>query len=194
MIKGQIYVISGPSGVGKSTVVKDVISSDEKIILSVSATTRNIRTGEKEGINYYYKTVDEFKSMISNNEFMEWAEFCGNYYGTPKEKVFKAVEDGFDIILEIETQGAMKIMEEFPETQFIFIAPPSLEELEKRLRSRGTETEEVVLKRLNEAKRELSLAKKYDYIVINNTVPQVVNDILTIINADRFKTKRQNIF
>ncbi len=194
MIKGQIYVISGPSGVGKSTVVKNVICGDEKILLSISATTRAIREGEKEGINYYFKTVDEFKNMIENNDFMEWANFCGNYYGTPKEKVFEAVENGFDVILEIETQGAMKIMESFPDTKFIFVAPPSLEELENRLRSRGTETEEVLLKRLGEAERELSLAPKYDYIVINNTVKQVTDDILTIIKADRFKTKRQNIF
>ncbi len=194
MIKGQIYVISGPSGVGKSTVVKKVISGDENIILSVSATTRAIREGEKEGVNYYFKSVAEFEKMLENDDFMEWASFCGNYYGTPKEKVFEAIENGYDVILEIETQGAMKIMESFPDTKFIFVAPPSLEELETRLRRRGTETEEVIIKRLGEAERELSLAPKYDYIVINNTVDQVVEDILTIIKADRFKTTRQNIF
>ena len=191
MINGQIYVLSGPSGVGKSTVVKKVLESDDNIKLSISATTRAIREGEKEGVNYYFKTVSEFDKMLSDNQFMEWAEFCGNRYGTPKDKVFELVEKGADVILEIETQGAMKIMEAFPETKFIFIAPPSLQELEDRLRSRGTETEEVVLKRLAEAKRELALAHKYDYLVINNSVEQVAEDILSVIKAERFKVKRQ---
>ena len=191
MIKGQIYVISGPSGVGKSTVVKNVIEKGNSIVLSVSATTRKIRDGEKDGINYYFKSTDEFEKMIENNEFMEWAKFCENYYGTPKNAVFSNIDNGLDVILEIETQGAMKIKENFPETKFIFIAPPSLNELESRLRSRGTETEDVVLKRLSEAKRELSLMKEYDYIVTNNTVETVTNDILTIMNAERLKTSRR---
>ena len=129
--------------------------------------------------------------MLGENEFMEWAEFCGNYYGTPKKAVFDNIDKGLDVILEIETQGAMKIKEAFPDTRFIFIAPPSLEELESRLRNRGTESEDVILKRLGEAKRELSLMKEYDYIVTNHSVETVTEDILTIFKAERFKTLRR---
>ena len=191
MIKGQIYVLSGPSGVGKGTVVKEVIKNGKDVVLSVSATTRSPREGEAEGINYFFKTHSEFEKMIEENAFMEWAKFCDNYYGTPKEAVFEKINNGIDVILEIETKGAMKIKESYPESVFIFIAPPSLKELENRLRGRGTETEEVILKRLGEAERELSLAKKYDYIVINDCIKQATDDILTIMKADRFKTSRQ---
>ena len=191
MIKGQIYVLSGPSGVGKGTIVKEVLKKGKDVVLSVSATTRPIREGEAEGINYYYKSHNEFERMIETNEFMEWASFCDNYYGTPKAAVFDKINRGIDVILEIETKGAMKIKEEYPESVFIFIAPPSLEVLEERLRGRGTESEEVILKRLGEAKRELTLASKYDYMVVNDTVDVACDDILTIMKADRFKTSRR---
>ena len=193
MIKGGLFVISGPSGVGKSTVIKKALELSDKTVLSVSATTRKIREGETEGINYYYKTVEEFKEMIENDEFMEWAEFCDNFYGTPREPVLKNLNNGFDVILEIETCGAMKIMQKYPQAVSIFILPPSIEILKKRLTDRGTETEEVIKNRLAVASKEIGLSGEYKYNIINDTIEQAANDIFTIMKAEMLKTSRKNI-
>lgn len=184
--KGTLMVVSGPAGVGKGTVVKRACELAEgKIHLSVSATTRAPRPIDQEGVTYYFKTKEEFKEMIANNQVLEWAEYVGNYYGTPRQPVEDALSCGLDVILEIEVQGAMQIKKNFPDTVLTFIAPPSYEELEKRLRGRGTETEEQILSRLQTAKGELALMGDYDFIVVNDEIEQASQDLLTVLRADK---------
>ena len=189
-MRGQLYVISGPSGVGKGTVVSEFLNNNKEVFLSVSATTRAKRNGEEEGVNYYYKTQEEFVKMIENNEFMEWAQFCNNYYGTPKATVEKILDSGKDVILEIEVQGAMQVKKNFPESIFVFVLPPSISELEKRLVNRGTESEEVVKLRIETAKKEIAYAKEYDYLLVNDTVLETVEKLSGIIASERCKTER----
>lgn len=189
MNKGKVIVVSGPSGVGKGTVVKELIGSNKDCALSVSATTRSPREGEAHGINYFFITKEEFTQKINNNEMLEYAEYCSNFYGTPKDYVLKSVEQGKNIILEIEVQGALNVKKIIPEAVTVFVMPPSLQELEDRLRGRGTETDEVVGQRLKTAISEIKQAPQYDYIVVNNTVMQCVADIVSIIIAERQKTE-----
>lgn len=189
-MRGQLYVISGPSGVGKGTVVSEFLKNNKEVFLSVSATTRAKREGEQEGINYYYKTHEEFVEMIENNEFMEWAQFCDNYYGTPKATVENILKSGKDVILEIEVQGAMQIKKNFPESIFVFVLPPSIDELEKRLINRGTESEDVVRLRIETAKKEIVYAKEYDYLLVNDIVEKTVCKLSGIIISERCKTER----
>lgn len=189
-MRGKMFVISGPSGAGKSTVVAELLNKKREVALSISATTRGKRAGEEEGVNYYYKSRDEFEEMIKNNEFLEWAKYCDNYYGTPKKPVEKVLDEGKDIILEIEIQGAMQVKKNFPESIFIFIAPPSYETLVSRLKNRGTETEEVVNKRINTALSELKFAKEYDYILVNDVLSDTVDNAISIIKAEAFKKDR----
>ena len=184
--KGTLMVVSGPAGVGKGTVVKRACELAEgKIHLSISATTRAPRPIDAEGVTYYFKTKDEFRRMIDENEVLEWAEYVGNYYGTPRKPVEDALSRGLDVILEIEVQGAMQIKKNFPDAVLTFIAPPSYEELEKRLRGRGTETEEQILSRLETAKGELALMSEYDYIIVNDEIEQASCDIITVLRADK---------
>ena len=188
--KGTLMVVSGPAGVGKGTIVKLACEkANGNIHLSVSATTRNPRPIDKEGVTYYFKTKEEFQSMIANGEVLEWAEYVGNYYGTPRRPVEEALEKGLDVILEIEVQGAMQIKKNFPGAVLTFVAPPSREELENRLRGRGTETEEQILSRLETANKELAMMGEYDYVVVNNLIEEASDDLITILRAEKLKQK-----
>ena len=173
----KLFVISGSSGVGKGTVIKEFLKKHPEFKLSISCTTRAKREGEAHGVNYFFLTTDEFKNCIKNGEFLEWAEFSGNLYGTKKEFVEKTLTNGENLILEIDTKGALNVKRIMPEAVLIFIAPPSLEELEMRLRGRHTETEEAIQKRLASIKLEIENSKQFDYQVINDTIENAVNQL-----------------
>ncbi|OON95312.1 MAG: guanylate kinase [Candidatus Epulonipiscioides saccharophilum] len=180
-------VISGPSGCGKGTVVKELLKySNYK--LSISVTTRQKRSTEEEGVHYFFKTQEEFDSMIAGDELLEYANFCGNFYGTPKDYVDKTIKDGFDIILEIEVEGALKIKDKFPEAILIFLIPPTFTELHSRLVGRQTESEDVINYRLSRAREELALYKKYDYIVINDDISEAVRQINAIVESEKLRS------
>ncbi len=183
--KKKLIVISGSSGVGKGTVIKSLLKRNNDIKLSISYTTRSPRSGEVDGINYFFRTRDEFEKSVKNDEFLEWAEFSGNCYGTKKSFVLKSLDNGEHVLLEIDTQGALQIKEKMPESLLIFIAPPSYEELEARLRGRKTETEDAIQKRLKFVEFEKKNSEKFDYIVINDTVENAVSQIENIINDDK---------
>jgi len=188
--KGLLIVLSGPSGVGKGTVCSMLRKLAPELVYSVSATTRPPRAGEVEGVNYFFKTKEQFRSMIERNELLEWAEYVGNCYGTPRSFVEQTIRAGKDIILEIEVQGAMKVKQTFPEGVFIFLMPPSLGELKNRIRGRGTETDESIRNRLNAAAEEIRLLEQYDYAVVNDEVEAACNRILSIITAEHCKRER----
>ncbi|KGA97746.1 guanylate kinase [Alkalihalobacillus alcalophilus ATCC 27647 = CGMCC 1.3604] len=188
--KGLLIVLSGPAGVGKGTVCGALRNEQTGIQYSVSATTRQPRKGEVEGVNYFFKSKDEFKGMIENDQLLEWAEYVGNYYGTPIDYVRETIENGQDIILEIEVQGAWKVRDRFPEGIFIFLMPPSLVELRNRIVGRGTETEDVINKRMTVAKEEIEMMKRYDYVVENDEVHLAVERIKAIVTAEHCKRER----
>ena len=177
----KLYVISGSSGVGKGTVIKEFLNKHPEFKLSISCTTRNKREGEIDGVNYFFLSKEEFKNCINNNEFLEWAEFSGNFYGTKKEFVEKCLKNNENLILEIDTKGALNVKKLMPNAVFIFITPPSMEELEHRLRGRHTETEEAIQKRLASIKLEIENSKNFDYQIINDTVENAVRQIENII-------------
>ncbi len=183
-MKGRLFIIAGCSGVGKGTLLKLFLEKNQKIKLSISATTRKQREGEKDGINYFFISKEEFRNSVENNEFLEWAEFSGNYYGTKKSFVEKTLNKGIDLILEIEVKGAAQVKEKMPEAVTIFIMPPSVETLEERLRGRHTEDEQTIRKRLNEAKRELEAGKKFDYQIINDSLDEALNNLQKIFDYE----------
>lgn len=182
--KGKTFIISGPSGVGKSTVLNALMKKRSNLYFSVSATTRQPREGEKDGQHYHFIDAETFRAMLGRDEFLEHAEYVGNFYGTPKRYVDEAMEQGRDVILDIEIQGAMQVCEKRPETVRIFIAPPSWKELERRLTERGTDSPERVQKRLLRAKVELNSASSYDYFVINDSVDKAVEELDAILCAE----------
>jgi len=183
-------ILSGPSGVGKGTVCAALRQMDTELVYSVSATTRSPRQGEVDGVNYFFKTRDQFESMIADDQLLEYAEYCGNFYGTPREFVENTLESGRDIILEIEVQGALKVKEKFPEGVFIFLLPPSLEELQSRIVTRGTETEEVIQSRMRVARDELALMEHYDYAIVNDQVEAACHRIQSILKAEHCRKDR----
>ena len=187
MARGKTFIISGPSGVGKSTVLKNLFEGREDLYFSISATTREPREGETDGVHYHFISVERFQELIEADAFLEYAEYVGNFYGTPKKYVDKAMDDGKDVILDIEVQGALQVSNKRPDTVRIFIAPPSWDELERRLRCRGTDSEEKIQKRLVRAKSELRTADVYDYFVINDTVDRAVREINAIMLAEHCK-------
>ncbi len=188
--KGVLTIISGFSGAGKGTVVKEMVKKYQ-YGLSISATTRAPREGEVDGREYFFKTKEEFEEMIAKNELIEYAQYVENYYGTPKEYVMQQLEKGTDVILEIEMQGALHVREVFPEVNLVFLTPPSAKELEKRLRNRGTETEDVIAKRLSRAKEECAYMQEYDYVVVNDDLEECVEKMHELIQSLHYKRENQ---
>lgn len=191
MQKGKTFIISGPSGVGKSTVLKALLEKRPDLYFSVSATTRDPRPGEVDGVHYRFMDVDAFRQRIAEDAFLEYAEYVGNFYGTPKKYVDEAMNAGRDVILDIEIQGAMQVCGKRPETVRIFIAPPSWTELERRLTERGTDSPEKIQKRLLRAKVEFQTAYTYDYFVINDTVETAVAELDAILTAEHCKPRER---
>ncbi len=189
MNKGILYVISAPSGCGKGTILSEVLKNFKNIHYSVSATTRKPRYGEVNGVNYYFISREEFESEIENGGMFEYAEFCGNYYGTPKAKVYEKLDQGFDVILEIETVGAMKIKEAYPEAVLIFILPPNIDALRQRLIGRGTEAMEVIECRVGEAASEIEKSYDYDFVLINDNLMDAIEGLETIMKSCKYMTK-----
>ena len=187
---GLLIIISGPSGVGKGEVCNALKTLDKNIVTSVSVTTREKRPNEIEGLNYFFKTVKQYEALKKSGSFLETFKIYGNYYGTPKEFVLNKIALGYDVILEIDIQGALHVMKNFEGAVSIFLAPPSKEVLEQRLRGRNTEDEITITRRLSASKEELATVKKYDYIVVNNDISDSAKAILNIIKSEKFKTLR----
>lgn len=185
MAKGKLVVYTGCSGVGKGTIMKKLLKRNPNIKLSVSCTTRPPRDEDIEGVTYYFVTRDRFKEIINEDGFLEHAEFCGNMYGTPEKPLNDLLEKGFDVFLEIEVDGGMQVMKKRPDCVSIFITPPSMEELEKRLRGRATEDEETIIKRMARAKEEMEFEKFYKYSVLNDNADRAADEILSILKEEK---------
>lgn len=184
-MQGRLFIISGSSGVGKGTLLKRFMENNPSVKLSISATTRKPRPGEAEGVNYFFLSEEDFKKSIENNEFLEWAVFSQNFYGTKQSFVEKSLAKGIDLILEIETQGAFQVKEKIKDAVLIFILPPSQEILEERLRGRNTEDEDTIQMRLQFARDEIKAAEKFDYKVINDNIDSAVDNLQEIFNKER---------
>lgn len=192
MSKGFLLIISGPAGTGKGTVCKELLRRNTNIVFSVSATTRSPRVGEIDGENYFFIDKEKFETMIDNDEFLEYAYVHTNYYGTPKKFVIDEIEKGEIVLLEIDVQGAMQIKKNYSEAVFIFLLPPTMEELKNRIIKRGTESEEDINRRFENAFKELDFVGNYDYFVVNDIVEDAVSDIESIIKAEKLRVKRQS--
>ncbi|WP_376785773.1 guanylate kinase [Ruminiclostridium cellobioparum] len=188
--RGLLVVISGPSGTGKGTVCKKLLAERDNVRYSVSATTRKPREGEVEGQNYFFVSEGQFLDMLEKDALIEWDKYCDNYYGTPKAFVDSCIEAGTDVILEITVEGALEIKQKYPECVLVFIVPPSLEELRRRIESRATECWDVIEKRLEQAANELKYVAKYDYLVLNDSVADAVLNIEKVLDAERLKPSR----
>ncbi|MBQ3052342.1 MAG: guanylate kinase [Clostridia bacterium] len=191
MNKGGVFIVSGPSGSGKDTLLTELFKNHPEIKFSISTITRPMRAGEKEGEKYNFISRESFEQMIAEDYLLEYNSYIGNYYGTPKAPVIKAINEGCDIIIEVDVNGAASIREKLPQAVSIFIMPPSLKELKNRLSGRGTEPEEIINQRMQSALSEIKRATEYDYIVINDDIATAVNDIHSIISSERLKTERQ---
>ena len=194
MTKGQLIVFSGPSGVGKGTVLKEFLQNRENVALSVSATTRQPRPGEENGVHYYFLTKEEFLKKVEEGNMLEYAQYNQNYYGTPKDKVEEALEQGRDIILEIEVQGALLVKEKCPDALLVFVMPPSWQELRSRLVGRNTEDAATIENRLTIARQELQQAVHYDYILVNDSVAEAAQRLEHIIEAGRCRITEMKDF
>lgn len=192
-MRGKTFIISGPSGVGKSTILRRLFERRSNLYFSVSATTREPREGEVDGTDYHFIAVDRFRELIHADEFLEYAEFVGNFYGTPKRYVEEAMDRGEDVMLDIELQGANQVHQKMPEAIRIFVLPPSIEELERRLVSRGTETPEKIQGRLIRAQVEFDSAGTYDYIVINDEVEEAVDELDAIMTAEHCRASERAV-
>lgn len=182
--KGTLFIFSAPSGAGKDTVLAEVLKQNDNLKLSISTITRGMRQGEVEGEKYNFISKEKFEQMLVNKDFLEFNEYCGNYYGTPKAPVEKWLSEGYDVILEIDVNGAFKVKNKMPEAVMIFMLPPSVYTLKSRLEKRGTENADVVKKRLKQAKKEIEFARDYDYIFVNDDLDDAVFDLMAIIRAN----------
>ena len=193
MTKGKLFVISGPSGAGKGTICKEILEKEKTLKLSVSMTTRSPRAGEVNGVHYHFVDKEEFESLIAEDGFMEYANVYGNYYGTPKKQVMEWMEEGINVILEIDVQGALQIKKSYPEGIFIFILPPSIEELKNRILGRGSETEESMARRLGAALSEISSIDEYDSRVVNDELQDAIDRVKAIILAEHCKLNDEEV-
>jgi len=189
--KGLLIVISGPSGVGKGTIISELFQGEDNLNYSVSVTSRPPRIGEQEGVNYFFVSSEQFLTMRENNEFLEWAKVYQNYYGTPRKFLEKSLKEGRDVVLEIDIQGSLQVQKSFPEAVFIFILPPSLAELETRIRGRGTDQEGQIIARLSLVQDELKYLPYYDYGVVNDQICLAVGKIRAIITAEKCRISRK---
>ena len=189
--RGLLIVFSGPSGVGKGTVRQEIFSTpDHKFEYSVSMTTRAQRPGEVEGKDYFFRSREEFEELIRNGQMLEYAEYVGNYYGTPLTYVNETLDKGIDVFLEIEVQGALQVKKKVPDAVFIFLTPPDLNELQERLVGRGTDSEEVIAQRIERAREEIALMSEYDYAIVNDEVPLAAERVKRVIEAEHFRVDR----
>jgi len=185
--RGTLIVFSGPSGVGKGTILGKIVGRRKNLKLSVSYTTRKPRGGEIDGVNYHFVSENEFLEIVKEGGMLEYAKYCGNYYGTPRKSVEEEIENGNNVILEIEVQGGEQILKKYPESVGIFVIPPSLNELKSRLTARALDHEEVISKRIEEARREIEFSKFYDYVVVNESVEECASNILKIVDSQNMR-------